>query len=396
MKYSALCTFSVCISFLGCGSDDETDATATETNFLVSTSVSTADTNSTFVAAYEELPTGDAPLDLAVEFPTGIDLYTYNSGVYGLDFNAATITRYSVVDGRLSSEAEINLSNLGSTNYLYFVDDARAYTLNRTNDQLVEFNPQSMTLTGNTINYSEFIRDDIGEEVRGGILRRSDNTLFVHMAYTTNRQVWDNSFYLLVFDLDAGTVSQVSNTDCPATAGFGGFVDSDGSTYFLAGSFGGFTLLLPDAKASCVLRVLDGSRELDASYTFRPSQLMSGSELFGLNSTGDGIALTTGINLPRIGEFEDPIAFLGARIHSAFSVDVRDQTVEVINGLPADGVGLGAFPVGSTLYVPRSSGESDGGDIQSSQTVVYSYDPATNAATERFTINGVLGRILPL
>ncbi|MEL6543309.1 MAG: hypothetical protein AAFQ82_01715, partial [Myxococcota bacterium] len=262
--------------------------------------------------------------------------------------------------------------------------------------QIVEFNPTTMTLTGNTIDYSEFIRQDIDEEIRSGILRRSDNTLFVHMAYTTNRQLWDNSFYLLVFDLDAGTVSQVSNTDCPATAGFGGFVDSDGSTYFLAGSFGGFTLLLPEAKASCVLRVPADSKELDASYVFRPALQMGGAEVFALNSTGNGIALTTGINLPRIGDFDDPISFLGARIHSGFAVNVREQTIEQIQGLPEDGVGLGAFPVDSVLYVPRSSGESSGGQIQSAQTVVYVYDPATNQASEQFTINGVLGRILPL
>jgi len=380
-----------------CGENDAPNSIRTTANFVYSTAVSTLDGNTTFVGTLETLPETELSLDNALEFPGGADVAAFNGSIFITEFASQVLSKYDIIESELTEVSRLNFSDRGGTNYMFFLSATRAFVVNRPRLELVEFNPATMTVTG-TIGIGAIAREDIGQEIRDGFLRTSDNTLFLNVSYNTNRQVFDNTMTIAAIDLDTGDVNVIEDATCPASAGFGGFFDDDGTLYLPAESFGGFTLFADPTqiKTNCVLRIRPDSRIFDPEYRFQPAAQMSGGEMWGLYPSGGGIAVTTGVALPRISEFENPIQFLGAQIHGGWAIDVRNQTATRIDSLPEDGVGIGAFSAGQTLLIPRSSGTVVVDEIENSQTAIYEYNPATNQVDLIFTMPGITNSLIAL
>lgn len=276
---------------IGCGDETES-APPVPFNYLVWANVPAPDSDTNLVIPVEELPSsGELSFDNGIVFSTPIDVHAFNGSVYISDAGPQNLTKYDVVDDELQVYRRISFADRGGVNYFFFLDENRAFTVNRPQLELIEFNPTTMTITG-AIDLGVVDRDDIDHEIRRGFLRASDNTLFLYIAYNTMRQVFDNTLVVAVIDLDTGTTSIERQEACPASAGFGGFFDDDGTLYLMGDSFGGFTLLLPDpsqVKPNCVVRIPPDSRTFDPDYLFRPATQLGGAEAWGLFEVNGGL-----------------------------------------------------------------------------------------------------------
>lgn len=370
-----------------------------EPAYLIASQIETSDGASTLLALTSDMPAGELDLTTAFEIPGYAEIQVLGDDLIVSASESFTITRYGVEDGVLVEGERMNLSDRGLAwmGESAFLDDERAFLMNESQLEIIEWNPSTMTVT-RSWDITGMQRPDWGHEFRGWYLRPSDGVIFFYWAYTNDRVEFVNDLVVGVFDTSDGSLEVRVDETCPASAGFGGFFDEQGDLYLIADNFGGFTRFgdFPDPKTACILRIKDGERDFDPAYRFVPSEATDGLEPWGFYYAGDGKAYTTGVDPARTDDYPSLYEFIFAPIHEGWLLDIGAQTAEHLPDLPPDGVGFDSYQVAGELLIPRSTGTVEIYDIETVDTTVYSVDPATAATAPMFSMPGYLAAALRL
>jgi hypothetical protein len=385
---------------MACSDDDSTKNSApTASLYAITSQVQTPDGSSTYVALADDIPSDVLKLDQALELNGYGDIHTFQEKMYIADGETLEIGRYAVSGNALIKEETVSFKDRGF-DWLgepYFADATHAYSVNGAQYKLVEWNPEQMTITAEH-DLSALKVEGWGSEYRGGFMRRADGKLFVYWAYNNDRKEFMNDFVLGVFDTKTNAFKVITHAECPSTAGFGGFFDEASDLYLISDSFGGFTYFgNAQPKSACVLRIKNGEDELDRSYVFKPSDALgNGLAPWGLYYAGNGIAYTTAVDPAQLANYESLYAFIFAKVHDGWALDLRSQTATKIQNMPPDGVGFESVTVGGNLLIPRSTAKTDIYDVEDVQTAVYTLSPNGSEATKRFSMPGYLGNVIRL
>ena len=281
---------------VACGGDD-TDVAPTGTTGSLSPDVSSADgelfafvsqvttqdATTTFLALTGAVPSDNLDLSNALELSGFGDVFSHEDKLYVANGETFEFERYRVEGNQLVPEAVVSLQGRGIDflGDLFFVNAEHAYTINGAQYTVIEINPTTMTITAEH-DIGALRREGWGSEYRGGFVRATDGKLFLYWAYTNDRTEFINDFVLGVFDTASASLAVLTQPDCPATAGFGGFFDEQGDLYLIADSFGGFTFFGgSEPKDACVLRIRAGSDSIDPEYRFLPTQALGNGRPVG-------------------------------------------------------------------------------------------------------------------
>jgi hypothetical protein len=394
-----------------CGGDDPeviptaaTGGLAPETGapggelFAFLSQVTTQDATTTFLALTDAVPSDSLDLSRAMEVPGFGNVFSFEGKLYLANGETLEIQRYRLEGDELVPEASLSLQGRGIDflDEIFFVDAEHAYTVNGAQYSVIEFNPSSMTISAEH-GLGGLRREGWGSEARGGFVR-PDGKLFVYWAYTNDRTEFINDFVLGVFDTNTKSLNVIEQTDCPATAGFGGFFDEQGDLYLIADSFGGFTFFgSAEPKPACVLRVRAGSDTIDPDYRFAPTQALgNGLAPWGFYYAGSGVAYTTAVDPAQLPEYDSVFEFIFAPVHQGWTLDIQNQTAARIDVMPPDAVGFESVTLDQQLLVPRSTAAADIYDVNDIQTTVYGLRGSDGAASRLFTMPGYLGNAVRL
>jgi hypothetical protein len=398
-------------ALLACGDDADVATTGSSGNlnpestspggelFAFVSQVTTQDATTTFLALTDALPMDALNLSDAMELPGFGDVFRFENELYVANGETFEIERHRLEGNALVREATLSLQGRGIDflGDLYFVDAEHAYTVNGAQYSVIEFNPTTMTITGEH-DLGALRREGWGSEYRGAFLRGSDGKIFLYWAYTNDRTEFINDFVLGVFDTASRSLTVLEQPDCPATAGFGGFFDEQGDLYLIADSFGGFTFFGSSApKGACVLRIRAGSDTIDPDYRFFPTQALgNGLAPWGLYYAGNGLAYTTAVDPAQLPEYDSVFEFIFAPVHEGWTLDIRNQTAARIAAMPPDAVGFESVTLDEQLLIPRSTAAADIYDVNDIQTTVYGLRGSDGVASRLFTMPGYLGNAVRL
>jgi hypothetical protein len=410
-KHALASTYAPLLAVLvACGGDDaevigSTNSLAPEGGgpggelFAFLSQVTTQDATTTFLATTGAVPTDTLDLSNAIEIPGFGDAFSFEDKLYVTKGETFEIERYRVDGVQLVREAGVSLQGRGIDfmSEVFFVDAEHAYTVNGAQYSVIELNPSTMTITAEH-DLGALRREGWGSEARGGFLRQADGKLFLYWAYTNNRTEFINDFVLGVFDTATNSLNVIEQTQCPATAGFGGFFDEQGDLYLIADSFGGFTFFgSAEPKPACVLRVRAGSDAIDPEYRFAPTDALgNGLAPWGFYYAGNGLAYTTAVDPAQLPSYDSVFEFIFAPVHQGWTLDIRNQTATRIDVMPPDAVGFESVTLDEQLLVPRSTAAADIFDVNDIQTTVYGLSGADGTASRLFTMPGYLGNAVRL
>ncbi|HEX5661387.1 MAG TPA: hypothetical protein VFX59_29560 [Polyangiales bacterium] len=356
--------------------DAATPPPAAESLYLIATSANTADETNLLLMTGKTLDQPSFDPSKALQFPGGGSV-SYRDGFYYVaETEKQTITRYTFENSAFVKGPTLSLLGKGIT-YIsaYFEvagDSTRAFIISPEQLKIYEWNPTTMTLT-TTHDLSALAKQGWGQEFRGSF-SRSDGKLFLYWAYTNDRKDFINDFTLGVFDTKTNTVSKVLvDSDCPTTAGFGGYFDENEDLYLFADSFGLFTKFggFPNPKDACILRIKKGSDELDPTFRLKPIQALGGREPWGLYYAGNGVAYTTAVDASEINKYASVFELIYAPVHSGWLIDTVKNTALEVKNVPPTGVGFESYRVDDRLLVPRSTGKVQIFDVEASQSTIY-------------------------
>lgn len=385
--------YALVLSFCIACSSDPGEATG-GASYLISSEVQTPDGSSTVVTLHDAHPSGDLQLATGFEISGYATVQPFGDSIYVTNGETFAITRYTTSDAGLVEHETVSLATLGLKwlGESKFLSAERAFTLNDAQWTVVEWNPQTMTITKEW-DIKAAAKNGWGHELRGAFVRESDGMMFIYIAYTNERKTFINDFVIGALDTTTGNFEMIEDTSCPASAGFGGVFDERGDLYLVADNFGGFTRFgaIPDPKTSCIRRIRAGERVLDPSYRFLPSSVTGGLEAWGFYYSGDGLAYTTAVDPARVADFPSLYEFIFAPIHQGWVLDIRAQTAAHIPQPPPDGVGFASYELDGEMLVPRSTGTVQLYDVEQVATTVYAVDAAQRTATPKFATAGYLG-----
>jgi hypothetical protein len=391
---------AIVIVIAACGGDEEMGgAQSTVAGYVVGANVYSTDVNSLYMQVVPNVPQGTLDLATAREIAGGGTIRTFEGRTYVTSQEKKTVTRYELSGGKLEPRETVNFTEQGFDwiGKPHFLDAQRAFFMNAAQLTVVEWNPTKMELT-RTHSIAGMKREGWGHEVRGAFIR-PDGKLFFYWAYTNERKTFINNFVVGVLDTATSTLKVLEDTDCPATAGFGGFFDEAGDLYLFSDNFGGYTRLsgVPDPKTACVLRVRPGQDGFDPAFRWKPTETLGGGlEPWGLYYAGNGVAYTTAVDPARLKEYNGVFEFIFAPIHQGYTLNIKTRAAAKLSDLPLDGVGFESVPFGGQLLVPRSTGKVKVYDVETVDTTVYSLDGATGGVKQLFKMPGYLETVQPL
>ncbi|MEN0064127.1 MAG: hypothetical protein AAGA48_18395 [Myxococcota bacterium] len=330
--------------------------------------------------------TFDASLaDLENVFDFNGDVYEHNGDFF--IFVNAQVTKWTY-DGEALIEGEtLDLAQAGApSGILRFGDADSGFGIDWENLSVVEFNPIDMTVT-QVVDVSAASRKGWDLQLRRPIWR--NDVLYLYVVWSRNGQSeFINNLAMGILDTITGDFSVIEDERCPTSAGFGGWVDEQNDLYAYGDTFVGATIFQGDPKQPCVLRIPDGSRTFD-DFVFTPSALTPEYFPVALNYAGDGIALSTGINLAKALAAENPAAVFAENIHPTLAYNPVENTGQIVETIPPGGVAITPNAVvDGVTYFARTTATSVDEDVES---VLLSFDPETLTAEEQFTFPGFLG-----
>jgi hypothetical protein len=365
---------------------------AAEAIYVVGSSVSSADETSFLVTVGKSLDNSVLDPSKGLLVAGGGNAAVRDGKIYVSESVNQLITRYTYEDGALVKGPQLSFLNKGFQYFAGYFDvgatlPGRAFLVSDSNYKVFEWNPETMTLTGE-YDISGLKKDGWGQEFRGSFLR-SDGKLFLYWAYTNDRTAFVNEFTVGVFDTNSKTLSKVlTDPSCPITAGFGGYFDEQEDLYLIADNFGIFTKFnYPEPKEACILRIKKGSEELDPTFKRMPKTALGGREPWGLYYAGNGFAYTTAIDPAKAKDYASPYELIFAPVHTGWMLNVAADTAIEIKDIPPTGVGFAAQRVDGRLLATRTTGSVKIFDVEATQSTVY--DIRTNGtATPLFAFPG--------
>lgn len=365
-------------------------------DFWMSYSVSSLDGSTALLGLSDTIDASLIDPENSIELGLDLSVQEHEGAFYTSAFNSPTVQRWDVVDGTVTPGPTISFANQGlAGGFSTMGAPDSAFAVDPSTNQIVQWNPLDMTITATFDIAPAIAREGWGWEERGGFFR--DGVFYFYVTYTNDRIEFINDFVMGVLDTNDGTVSAIVDESCPATAGFGGWIDDNDDLYVYADSFGSFTLFFgDDVKQNCIRRIPKGSKELDDFVVF-PESLQADTFFFGMEWGGERSALTTGVDLTLIDDFKTPFDFIFAPVHSSFVVDLDNETVAPLD-LPIGGVGFATSVVDGTTYTSRLVGDDDGYVYgEGIEATLYRVDPENPGMTEQlFTFPGFsaeLGRL---
>lgn len=220
------------------------------------------------------LPTleAGASLDLSQTVASGGLSLLYaqqGTGRFFLDsIEQLTLTRYSVVDGRIEQDGRLSFAELGfsTTNRTAanaFASSTRAYLIDSSTLQMIVWNPEAMTID-DTVDLSELARAEsplvYGPAFRGRI------AFYLFAYYERGEDRIRGEAVVLSLDLDTGSYEVTTDDQC-GDAIFT-HLDASGDLYFASGTANASMERLGrrGVGPSCLRRIRSGERTFDPDY----------------------------------------------------------------------------------------------------------------------------------
>lgn len=232
----------------------------------------------------EELDSGaeiDAT-DGAVEFGGGAACAVWKRSVFGLSFEAPTITRYDEVDGALVpgetvSFAGFGITSLASTSSQTVIfSDTKAYYLDIASSQIVVWNPRAMeTITSIELEVSSPPANLTPVSMRVNVF---EGLLMLYNAYQNASDVLTSRTDFWFVDPATDTIIATDTTNACGNLQTTVATTRDGDVYIgpSAVAVMEHTLGLPGSFQPCAVRVKAGTREVDDSYVADLNTLAGG------------------------------------------------------------------------------------------------------------------------
>src|SRR5262245_51378444 len=267
MNRTGLWTWLVISLWVGACGDSDADSSAPKEKktaaadsgdplYLIGSSLQTTHVSTLLLWTSPKLDDAELETENALQVVGGSEAFTLDDAVYVANSEKQNITRYTLKDDKLVAGDSVSFANRGImyVSYTYTVlNKERAFLVNSNQLEMIEWNPSTMEITKTHDMKDTFARDGWAAEYRGGFVRKSDGKFFFYWTYTNERVEFLNEFVLGSFDSKTDSFAIETKSDCPASAGFGGFFDEKEDLYLIADSFGLFTQYeYKDAKPACI------------------------------------------------------------------------------------------------------------------------------------------------
>jgi len=303
--------------------------------------------------------------------------------IYGGDLYIADgrggdkLTKYSRrADGTLEETGRLTIPAASWPYSTAFQSADKGYlTLNATGKVLV-FNPKTMEKTGE-IDLTEYAIGDASPDPSAILYR--DGKLYVACLQSSDVMTSAHPAQILIVDLaDNNKITSLTDARSAVASDMhtwrSMFFDEKGDLYVLCMASWG---AIPGQKAG-LLRVKKGETEFDKDYFLNVSDYsvpdIQGNKILHLNRisyAGNGILYATG-NVA--GLMSNPPDYINDYSFGAFKIDLASKTITKL-GLP--------YSIGYAISVLHHEGKVYFGLSTKSGVGIFSYDPATNTASDR-------------
>ncbi|MEM8609089.1 MAG: hypothetical protein AAGF92_18440 [Myxococcota bacterium] len=278
-------------------------------------------------------PDGELPLEETIEVP-GISLLYVpgGTGEFFIDsISELFLTKYTVEDGTISQGDRLSFANLGFAtssrlSQNVFVSSTRAYLVDSSTLQIVEWNPEAMEIVG-TEEIDGLLRDDGLPLVYQPVVR--DGEAFFPFAYFDS----PNDFIrpeavMLVLDLETGDYRLISDDTCGD--GIYPMIDDSGDIYLASGVANAALEYLgrEGVGAACVRRIRAGEDDFDPDFHPTFAEMSGGDVGGGIAQGPDGTAYVRLLNTDLIqGDPATSGAMLAAPIWDWSLLDLGSETL---------------------------------------------------------------------
>jgi len=372
-SFYALLAGSLGLSLLataGCGAEDRPGIPTNgdgQALYAIGFGLNTPDGRSNVLGLVPTLEP-QAPLDTrqAIEV-SGFSRFYFpkeTKGFFGVgDDEDITISRFDVAsEGTITQSGRFSMQGVGVQWFMpvmQFLSDEKAYYFDHSQDQIVVWNPTTMTITKTVPLPPEAIKQGFHvqfPQARGRTLPVSDDgKLLVPIGWYD----WDNerilmSTGLMVVDVATDNVEAVRETTaCPMALDF--LVAESGDLY--VGSnldlLRNEEMRANDERPSCILRVNAGETDFDASYRLALSDRLDGRASVGLFPLADTKALVRVLDetilpygTPAGAEFWAPSAW------EYWTLDLLTGAASQIESLDPASLGGETFEVDGRTFLP--------------------------------------------
>ncbi|MGF1510738.1 MAG: hypothetical protein ACFB9M_14700 [Myxococcota bacterium] len=306
-----------------------------------------------------------------------------------------TITRFDFVEGEGLVEGDtISFLNqgFGAAGLTIVVGENKAYNIDFASLRVAIFDPRSMLLTQpDTIALPS---DELsqGFATNGIQAAQVDDLLYVAVAFANLTDVTSAAIDpgITVYILDTSTDTLVDTiVDDRCSHANGTIQTEDGDVYILGDN--GFNVIVP--AQACIVRILAGETEFDASYLFQPAAELGGRQASDLVALQGNLAITFPLYPERL-DPDNPISIAFDPVRKPWLLDLVNQTAtEFVVDPPVAPEDDPLFTRGAVSY--RIGGEVYLGIAQSFEdTFVFGLDPETAIATELFASESQLISLL--
>ncbi len=337
----------------------------------------------------------DLTNDTAVEVPGNSRHWAYEGAVYVALAEAPEIVKY-VPDaaGVLTEAGRVSFGSYGLASIPAgnaFISPTKAYLFYEAGYQLLVWNPTTMTITA-SVSLASLMRATYSVELHMPVIHGT--RVYVPVRYA-NFMAYEivPDVNMLILDTDTDAVLGVASDDrCVAastpsiTADGTVYVAADGRS-FLAQIVAMGAMQTP--PPTCVLRILPGALDFDTAFLTDVPALTEGKELATALWT-----VTPGVAYARLFHEEDVpegtmaygTGFWSVPAFRLWRFTLGDTiAAEEVSGLPAAIIDFGGSEVDGHFYIGTAT--------PAQETTVYEVDPATNTASVRFTMQGLLREI---
>lgn len=381
MKTKLLLAFTLIASF-SCD-DTNTDLTEGFDQFVIGTNITTASPIVAYVGTMKDLEVTDFNNSKSRQTTNYPYVTLHNDDVFVMPQRYGDIVRKYTrqSNGTLKETGSFTAPEASAPLGTVIENDTRGFCSLFNAGKILVFNPSNMSII-ETIDLTTYGLGDGNPDPNVMALR--NGKLYVACSQTTDGFTSAHPVQILIIDIN-DDYSIVSATDDRST--WAGSVNEQKSIFFnengdmyifcvASYGFGG-----PTQKAG-FLRIKNGETQFDPTYFFNTSDYsiegVPGNKvdyLQRMRYTGNGIVYSTG-NIYSLAS--NPPDYVKDRTYGSFKVDLINQTIEKLELPYSNGMAACVLPHDEKILW---------GLATSSGVGIYSYDPATNTASEDPIVN---------
>lgn len=351
MRISALLFLAACTP------EDSADTAIVtdEPVYVVGSALFGPEGTSTYLAVLRDLGPQEIDYAQAIELPGWADVWVHEGAVYVSEGETPQITRYTVTDaGQLEAGATVSFANYGITDAAFwnntFVSTDKAYMKNGASEYVI-WNPQTMEITG-TLPLPAFEPRD-GLELRPGTTDRSnvirDGALYQPFYGSDADYVrFSEDSAIVVIDIATDTVVDTIEAAC---AGLDiGTQDEAGNLWFSPWTSGVITPIRDGAAPTCVTKIPVGSELAETAFAF--ADLTDGREGAAVHDiVGDKLVFSTFHDeRVEITADSDPWALVGGANWRLWTYDPATNTASENATIDWNSGAVYTFDVGGGTY----------------------------------------------